>query len=181
MKTRDYVLCGLFSAIMCVSVFITIPLFFTPIPITMQVFAVSATAAILGGKRGALAVLIYVLLGCFGLPVFSGLRGGLGVVTGATGGFIWGFIPQALITGTLCDKAFAKGKGTREMAMAFAALSVGLGVLYICGTIQLMKVANIGVGAALGAAVLPFITLDIIKIVIALLVAVSLRKQIAVI
>lgn len=181
MKTRDYVLCGLFAAILCVSAFVTIPLFFTPIPITMQVLAVAVTAAVLGGKRGAIAVLIYVLLGCFGLPVFSGMKGGLGVVAGATGGFIWGFIPQAFVAGTICDKVFAKGKGGKEFIKAMIALCIGLFILYICGTIQLMQVANMGVGAALGAAVLPFIPFDIFKIAVSVFIAVNLRRQIAVI
>ncbi|MGE4214670.1 MAG: biotin transporter BioY [Anaerotignaceae bacterium] len=181
MKTRDYVLCGLFAAILCVSAFITIPLFFTPIPLTMQVLAVAVTAAVLGGKRGAIAVLIYVLLGCFGLPVFSGMKGGLGVVAGATGGFIWGFIPQAYISGTICDKVFAAEKSGKAIVKVIVALVFGLCVLYICGVIQLMQVANMGIGAALGAAVLPFIPFDIFKIAVSAVIAVNLRKQIAVI
>lgn len=181
MKTRDYVLCGLFASILCTSAFITIPLFFTPIPLTMQVLGVAVTGAVLGGKRGAVAVLIYVLLGSFGLPVFSGLKGGIGVVAGATGGFIWGFIPQAFITGTLCDKAFAEAKDGKQVQISAVALVIGLCVLYFCGTIQLMCVANMGAGAAFGAAVLPFIPFDLFKIAAALLIALALRKQIAVI
>jgi len=181
MKTRDYVLCGLFAAILCVSAFITIPLGFTPIPLTMQVLAVAVTAAVLGGKRGAIAVLIYVLLGCFGLPVFSGMKGGLGVVAGATGGFIWGFIPQAFVAGIICDKVFAVGKGGKKIAMAIAALFLGLCILYACGTVQFMHVANMGLGAALGAAVLPFVPFDIFKLAVAAVIADNLRKQIAVI
>lgn len=181
MKTRDYVLCGLFGAILCVSAFITIPLFFTPIPLTMQVLAVAVTAAVLGGKRGAIAVFIYVMLGCFGLPVFSGMKGGIGVVAGATGGFIWGFIPQAFIAGTICDKVFEIGKGGKEIAKVIAALSLGLCVLYVCGVIQLMNVANMDIFKALGAAVIPFIPFDIVKIAVAAFIAVNLRKQIAVI
>lgn len=181
MKTRDYVLCGLFAAILCVSAFITVPLFFTPIPLTMQVLAVAVTAAVLGGKRGAIAVLIYVMLGCFGLPVFSGMKGGIGVVAGATGGFIWGFIPQAFIAGTICDRVFATGKGGKEIVMVIAALSLGLCILYVCGAIQLMNVANMGISKALGAAVLPFIPFDLFKIAVAAFIAVNLRKQIAVI
>ena len=181
MKTRDYVLCGLFSAILCVSAFITIPLFFTPIPLTMQVLAVAVTAPVLGGKRGAIAVLIYVMLGCFGLPVFSGMKGGIGVVAGATGGFIWGFIPQAFVAGTICDKVFEAGTGGKEIVKVITALSLGLFILYVCGAIQLMNVANMGIGKALGAAVLPFIPFDIFKIAVAAVIAVNLRKQIAVI
>ena len=181
MKTRDYVLCGLFAGILCVSAFITIPLFFTPIPLTMQVLAVAVTAAVLGGKRGAIAVLIYVLLGCFGLPVFSGMKGGIGIVAGATGGFIWGFIPQAFVSGTICDKVFTAGKGDKVILKLIAALSLGLCILYVCGAIQLMNVANMSIGKALGAAVLPFIPFDMFKIIVASLIAISIRKQIAII
>lgn len=181
MKTRDYVLCGLFAAILCVSAFITIPLLFTPIPLTMQVLAVAVTAAVLGGKRGAIAVLIYVLLGCLGLPVFSGMKGGIGIVAGATGGFIWGFIPQAFVAGTICDKVFSTGKNGKEIVKVIAALSLGLCILYSFGVIQLMYVANMSISKALGAAVFPFVPFDIFKIAVAAIIAVNLRKQIAVI
>jgi Uncharacterized conserved protein len=181
MKTRDYILCGLFAAILCVSAFISIPLFFTPIPLTMQVLAVAITAMVLGGKRGAIAVLIYVLLGCFGLPVFSGMKGGLGVVAGATGGYIWGFIPATFVAGTLYEKVMTGSNSGKEIGKAIGALCVGLCVLYVCGAIQLMYVANMGLGAALGAAVIPFIPFDIFKIAVAAVIAVNLRKQIAII
>jgi len=172
-------MCGLFAAVICVSAFITIPLFFTPVSFTLQVMAVSAAAAVLGGKRGALSVIIYVLLGAFGLPVFSGMKGGIGVLAGATGGYIWGFIPEAFVSGCIIEK-FCKGNGsfTKNLAVSIAALIVGLAIVYVCGTFQIMYVASMDIKTALGAAVLPFIPFDLVKIVIAAVISISIKKAV---
>ena len=80
---------GLFAVVIAICSWISIP---TVVPFTLQTFAVFLAVAILGGKRGTLSVIVYVLLGADGLPVFSGFKGGFGVLLNTTGGYIIGFI-----------------------------------------------------------------------------------------
>ena len=90
MKVRNMALCALFAALMALCAWISIPA--GDVAITMQTFALFLTLGVLGGKRGTIAVSIYLLLGIVGLPVFSGFQGGLGTLLGATGGYIAGFL-----------------------------------------------------------------------------------------
>ena len=91
MKTRDLTLTALFAAILCVAAPFSIPV--GPIPITLATFAIYLAAIVLGKKYGTLAVVIYILLGAVGLPVFSGFSGGFQKIVSATGGYIIGYIP----------------------------------------------------------------------------------------
>ncbi|MGL4790135.1 MAG: biotin transporter BioY [Anaerotignaceae bacterium] len=165
MTTKDYLHCGMFAAIICVCAFITIPLFFSPIPFTLQIMGIMTAAAVLGGKKGGIAIGVYILLGCIGLPVFSGFKSGIGALFGATGGFIWGFLPGGIVGGLLCQK-FSSNKYLR-----FVGLLVGLLVIYAIGTVHLMMVANLSLASALLSAVAPFIIFDIVKIVFATIIS----------
>ena len=89
MQTLDMAYIGLFAVVIAICSWISIP---TVVPFTLQTFAVFLAVAVLGGKRGTLAVIVYVLLGAVGLPVFSGFKGGIGVLLNTTGGFIIGFV-----------------------------------------------------------------------------------------
>lgn len=95
MKIKDMALCGVFSALLCLCAWLSLPL--SDIAITLQTFGVFLCLSILGGKRGSLAILIYLLLGAVGLPVFSGFRGGLGTLLGPSGGYLTGFLGCGLI------------------------------------------------------------------------------------
>ena len=88
-KTRDMVYISFFAIVIAIGSWISIP---TMIPFTLQTFAVFITVGILGGKRGAAAVSLYILLGVVGIPVFAGFKGGIGVLLGNTGGYILGFL-----------------------------------------------------------------------------------------
>ena len=94
MKTLDMAYIGLFAVVITICSWISIP---TVVPFTLQTFAVFLAVAVLGGKRGTLSVIVYVLLGAVGLPVFSGFKGGIGVLLNTTGGYIIGFIFSALL------------------------------------------------------------------------------------
>ena len=94
LKTKDIVFIGIFAALMAICSWISIP---TTVPFTLQTFAVFMAVGVLGGKRGTLSVLVYILLGAIGVPVFAGFAGGLGILTGSTGGYILGFLFSALI------------------------------------------------------------------------------------
>ena len=94
MQTLDMAYIGLFAVVIAICSWISIP---TVVPFTLQTFAVFLAVAVLGGKRGTLAVIVYVLLGAVGLPVFSGFKGGIGVLLNTTGGYIIGFVFSALV------------------------------------------------------------------------------------
>ena len=171
-KTKDMVYIGMFAVIIAICSWISIP---TTVPFTLQTFAVFAAVGILGGKRGTVSVLIYIILGAIGVPVFAGFSGGLGVLMGMTGGYIVGFLFSALLMWGM-EKAFGKSRLILAVSMI-----LGLIVCYAFGTIWFMVVYTnttgaIGLGAVLGMCVIPFIIPDCIKIVIALLLTDRLRK-----
>lgn len=173
-KTYDMVYIAVFSVLIAICSWISIP---TVVPFTLQTFAVFLSVAILGGKRGTLAVLMYILMGAIGIPVFSGFTGGLGIITGTTGGYIIGFIFAALLMWAM-EKAL--GKKTWVLALSMV---LGLIVLYAFGTVWFMAVyakntGAVGLATVLGWCVIPFIIPDLIKIALALLLSKRLGKAI---
>ncbi|MGI6071133.1 MAG: biotin transporter BioY, partial [Blautia sp.] len=96
--TRQLAFAGLFAAILAVLSVIQIPMP-SGVPVTLQTFAVALCGCVLGRKWGFTATLLYVLIGTVGLPVFSGMKGGIGVLAGPTGGFLFGFLALAPLCG----------------------------------------------------------------------------------
>jgi biotin transport system substrate-specific component len=163
-RTLDLVYIALFSVLTAVCSWIAVP--FT-VPFTMQTFAVFLTEGLLGGKRSTYAVLVYLLLGAAGIPVFSEFRGGLGILLGATGGYLLGFLGSALVY-WLVTKRF----GSRGWVQA-AAMVLGMTVCYAFGTAWFMVVyvqtsGSIGILTALSWCVFPFLLPDLAKLVLAL-------------
>ncbi len=157
MKKRSVsglVLTAVFSALLCVICPITLP--FGAVPFTLAVFAVCCVSTVLH-KNAALCVVLYVLLGALGLPVFASFNGGAGVLAGATGGFIIGYVPLALLTGIGAIKAKSFWAQT-----LFA--SLGLAVCYLFGCIWYFITTGSGLIQGLTVCVFPFIIPDIIKI-----------------
>lgn len=170
----DLVLIAVFAALIAICAWITVP---SVIPFTLQTFGIFVCLGILSGRRGTLSVLIYILLGLVGVPVFSGFKGGLSVLAGPTGGYIIGFIFSALIYWLITFKAEDK---LYLKAIGFIA---GLIICYAFGTVWFVevysrKVETVGYTAALSMCVVPFIIPDAIKIAVALLL-VRLVKPIA--
>ena len=168
-STVDLVYIALCTALIAVCSWIQIPL---TVPITLQTFAVFAVVGLLGTKRGTLSVLVYILLGAVGVPVFAGFSGGIGVLLGNTGGYIIGFIFSAIVTGWILDHL---GKSIPVMAIA---MIVGLAVCYIFGTAWFMFVymrtsGTVGLVSVLSWCVIPFILPDAIKIALAIVVSKS--------
>lgn len=164
---------ALFAAIIAVCSQIQIPL---TVPFTMQTFAVFSALAILGGKNGTISILIYIALGAIGVPVFAGFSGGIGVLFGTTGGYILGFLFSGLLYWLITHFL-----GTKLPVM-IAAMALGLIVCYTFGTVWFIqvytsKVESIGLMAALGWCVFPFILPDCVKIALAILIAKRLPKQ----
>ena len=166
MKVKDLVLVSLFAAMMCLFSTIQIPLP-TPVPFTLQIFGVAITGGLLGGYLGAMAIMIYTLLGAIGLPVFSGMRGGVQVLVGPTGGYIFGFIIAAFVIGTGMKYIVHKQSNPKaKFITMFLTMSLGLIISYIVGTIQLKFVTGLDWPGAIAAGILPFFALDLIKILL---------------
>ena len=174
MKTLDMAYIGLFAVIIAICSWISIP---TVVPFTLQTFAVFLAVAVLGGKRGALSVIVYVLLGAVGLPVFSGFKGGIGVLLNTTGGYIIGFIFSALLMWAF-EKAFGKKAWALILSMILA-----LALCYAFGTIWFMivhanNVGAVGLSAVLGWCVIPFVIPDLIKIALAFILSIRISRSV---
>ncbi len=174
MKTLDMAYIGLFAVIIAICSWISIP---TVVPFTLQTFAVFLAVAVLGGKRGTLSVIVYVLLGAVGLPVFSGFKGGIGVLLNTTGGYIIGFIFSALLMW-----AFEKAFGRKAWALILSMI-LALALCYAFGTIWFMiiyanNVGAVGLSAVLGWCVIPFIIPDLIKIALAFILSRRISRSV---
>ena len=170
-KTIDMAYIALFAVLMAVCSWISIP---AVVPFTLQTFGVFVAVSVLGGKRGTLAVVLYLLMGIVGLPVFAGFSGGLGVLLGSTGGYIIGFVFTALVM-WLIERLL----GTKTWVLALSML-LGLAVCYAFGTAWFLVVYTkntgaIGLWTALGKCVFPYILPDCLKIALAL----AIRKRLA--
>lgn len=162
-RTRSIAFTALSIAIMAVSAWITVP--FGPIPFTLQMFAVTFAILVLTPKQAISAIAGYLALGAIGVPVFSGMRGGIGVLMGPTGGFLWGYlIGVSLATGLL---AIFRSRGVDNFAVGVACGIVFTAVAYACGWFQYMFVAGVGPVESLIVTVAPFIVVDLVKIVAA--------------
>lgn len=170
-KTTGYAMAALGAAIIAVLAQVTIPLPFSPVPITGQTFAIGLIVTILGMRLGSLSVLVYILLGAVGAPVFSGMSGGFGVLVGPTGGYIVGFLPTAIIMGYYMDKL------GYTYVNAIIANLIGMVVTLAFGTIWLKIAAGLSWQAAMAGGVYPFIPLGIAKAVAAAWIGVLVRNR----
>ena len=162
---REIAYTALGVALMIICSWLSIPL---TVPFTMQTFAVCLVAALFGLKIGMWTVLVYLLLGIVGVPVFAGFEGGLGYLLGATGGYLVGFLLTALVVGIAADR---RGRGKKVL---IAEMAVGVLLCYALGTAWFVLVYTrtsgpVGVATALVWCVLPYVIPDIVKIVMAAL------------
>ena len=163
------ILTALCAAIIAVLAQIIIPL--PLIPITGQTLAIGLVVTILGLKYGTYAVLLYILLGAIGLPVFQSFTGGLGILFGPTGGYIIGFIPTALVIGFYLEK-------TRlTFTHALVANILGMLVTLAFGAVWLKYLAELSWTAALLSGVIPFLIVGVIKAILAAWVGVIVRQR----
>lgn len=166
-RVRDMTYIALSAVLLAVCSWISIP---TAIPFTMQTFGIFLIFALLGGRRGSLAVLVYLLMGAVGLPVFSGFTGGLGQLLHVTGGYLLGF-QFGLLAMWLLERVL----GRRTWALA-AAMLAGLAVCYAFGTAWLMlayagTTGAAGLGSVLLLYVAPYVVPDLVKLALALAVS----------
>lgn len=161
-------LASLFAALTAIGAFLSIPLY--PVPVTMQTFFTYLAGAILGSYLGALSQIIYVMLGGMGLPIFAGGKSGLGVLTGPTGGYLMGFIAGAFVIGKIMET-----KENPSFPWTVFSLSIGTLIIYVLGVIQLSTWVG-GIYNALIVGVLQFLLGDALKILVASLIAVKVRR-----
>lgn len=160
-RVYDASLVAGFSLLVALSAQVSIPLSFTPVPVTLQTFAVVLTGALLGSRRGSIAVLLYLAEGFAGLPVFSLGRAGLAHLFGPTGGYLVGFVAAAWLTGFLVERQLA-----RSVPGALAVLILGHLVPSITGVAWLG--VSVGVPRAVSLGFLPFLAGDALKVAAAL-------------
>ena len=180
-NTRQLTLCAVMAAVMCVIAPISFPI--GPISITGGTLTIYLTACLLGPLRGLAATAVYLLAGFVGLPVFSNYMGGAGRLLGPTGGYLVGYLPMMLLAGFAAQYALRRfgGRGKKGQALALALQLLGMAlataVLYAFGTAWYCVQAGVGLHSALAACVFPFIPFDLMKMVLALLVGVPVRRR----
>ena len=200
----DLVVASMFSVVIAICAWITIPF---AVPFTMQTFGVFLAIAVLGGKLAAVSILLYILLGVIGIPVFSGFQSGIGVLFQQTGGYVIGFLIASLVIwgvesctrkfGWCCEKVGSlqgrkivkkydgvlSGLASNKKTWVLASkLLLGLLVCYTFGTlwfwILYMKNSGaISIGAVIGICVVPFVVPDLVKIMLVLVVQKRLRRS----
>ena len=166
-RTRSIAFTALSIAIIAVSAWITVPI--GPIPFTLQMFAVTFAILVLSPKQAIGAIAGYLVLGAIGVPVFSGMRGGIGVLMGPTGGFLWGYLIGVSVAAALLS-LFRK-RGIDNFAVGVLCGLVFTAIAYVCGWFQFMFVAGVGPAESFVVTVAPFVVVDIVKIVAATAVA----------
>lgn len=179
----DLVLISVSAALITICSWISIPL--GPVPFTLQTLGILAVMLTVGGRRGTIAILVYLALGAVGVPVFAGFKGGIMSFIGPTGGFLIGFVFGALVY-WLLEKLFLKKLMTTPVKtwifgmLGFVVFEV---VMYIVGVIWFMTVyaaqtGPVGLATVMSWCVIPFIIPDIVKMVVAVLIGERASKLI---
>lgn len=148
---------------------------YTPVPVTGQVFAVLLSGIILGKWYGGLSQSFYAGLGAAGIPWFNGLKGGMDVLSGVTGGYIIGFIAASLIIGWFTD-TYTRSRSFKGM---FILMLLGIAVIYLFGVIQLSLVLGVSAQKAIELGALPFIGVDLYKALIVSAIATGITPKTA--
>lgn len=173
-SVRSMIFTAIMAALICIAAPFSVPIGL--VPISLATFAVYLAGGLLGAKRGALAVVVYILIGAVGLPVFSGFAGGFAKLLGVTGGYIIGYVPCALLSGLLYDR-------TRRVWTLPVGMVLGTLACYIFGTAWFLiatadgAITGASVVSALMMCVVPFLPGDAIKIAAACALAMPLRAR----
>ncbi|GCA66273.1 biotin transporter BioY [Mediterraneibacter butyricigenes] len=171
-SVQDICCIALMAAVTVVMAQISIPMPMG-VPMTMQTFAVTLAGVILGSKRGGLSILVYILLGAIGLPVFAGFSGGIQNLVGPTGGFLISFPIMAWLIGVGVEKR-------KQTGMFILFLILGTVANYVIGVVMFCAIMHASVTTAVAACVIPFIPTAIIKAVVAAILGLKIRDRLAV-
>lgn len=162
---------ALFAAILCIVGPLSVPI--GPVPISLTNFIIYIAVYVLATKEATLSVIVYLLLGMVGLPVFSGFSGGMTKLAGPTGGYLIGFIFIALISG------FVKKKCNCNLIITVIAMIISTVITYAFGTVWFMYSMKMGLVESLGLCVFPFIPGDLLKIALATVLGKAIRIPLA--
>lgn len=157
---------GIFAVIIMVSAQLRIPMPYG-VPMTLQTLAIPLAGIVLGTRNGTLSVVVYLLLGAFGLPVFSGFSGGLGALAGPTGGFLLSFPFMAMMAGM--------GAGKQNKGWLAAGLLSGTMINYLCGMVFYRVITSSSLMTAFVVCVLPFIPTAVVKMILAGMIGKNLK------
>ncbi len=163
---------AIMTALCCIIGPFSIPI--GPVPVSLSTMAVFLCVYALGLRDGCAAVGLYILLGAFGLPVFSGFSGGIAKLSGPTGGYIIGYLFMAAIGGWFIDRFPAK-----KVYMHLCGMILGEMVLYAFGTAWFMFLMRMSLRQSLALCVIPFIPFDLIKIGLAAMLGMGVRTALA--
>lgn len=166
--TKTIVEIAMFTAILAILSQVSIPMP-SGVPITLQTFAVALIGVVLAWKFGAVSVIIYILLGAIGVPVFAGFSGGAQVLVNYTGGFIWGFIFMAALCGV--------GSVMKNKVLGFVVGLAGLVICHLLGVLQFMIVMGMGFGESFALVSAPYLIKDVISVALAFVVGGQIRKR----
>ena len=184
-RTRSIAFVGLTIALMGVSAWVAIP--FGPVLLTLQMFALMFALLALTPRECLAAIAGYLALGAVGLPMFSGMRGGIGMLLGPTGGYLWGYMlaaAAALAVRAALRRALGGGAsggrlaGRRAWAVDLAACLVFIVVTYTCGCVQYAAVVGVDLAAAFAVTIVPFAISDLVKAVAAVACARAVTRAV---
>ena len=167
-KTKEIVCAGMFTAVLAILSQLAIPMP-SGVPITLQTFAFALTGVVLSWQLGLVSTIIYILLGAVGVPVFCEFSGGLHVLVGYTGGFIWGF----LILVSLCGIGILMKNRVFGILLGIA----GLAFCHLIGVLQFMVVANMSFAESFLVASAPYLIKDVISVILAFIVGAQIRTR----
>ena len=163
-RLRHVALIVIGAALIFASSKVSIPVPGSPIPITGQTFGVLLVGGALGFRRGLASVALYVLIGLIGLPFFAEGKGGVGVILGARGGYLIGFIVAGSLVGRLAELGW-----DRRIVGALGAMAIGNVVIYLIGVPWLMAVTHVDLATGIAQGLTPFLIGDAIKLILAAL------------
>ena len=174
--TYDTAVIAVSAALITICSWISIPV--GPVPVTLQTLAVLAVLLTTGGRRGTIAVAVYLALGAIGIPVFSGFKGGPAAFAGPTGGFLIGFLAAALVYWLLEKLVFARLMTTQKkkiifgfvISVIFELIMYSVGVIWFM-TVYAAQTGPVGLVTVLGWCVIPFIIPDLVKIAAAVIIS----------
>ncbi len=170
LTVKDMVSCALFAALTGIFSQIGIPI--GDVPINLALFAVFLSGGVLGSYKGAVSVLVYIMMGAVGIPVFANFRGGLSVLAGPTGGYILGYLIAALVVGMVSTYW---GDSFWKLVLGMVS---GLALCYLFGTVWYVALTGTKILPALSVCVIPFLPGDGVKIVLAGLLVPELNKAV---
>ncbi len=172
MTTKTMTQIGLFTALLCIVAPMSIPIPVSPVPLSLASLVICFSAYLLGWKKGVICCLLYFLIGLAGIPVFSGFSAGFSKLSGPTGGYLIGYFFLAFFTGYFAEKF------PNTMVLQLLGMIVGTVFLQCFGTLWLSVITNTTFLQAAASAVVPFLPGDVCKIVLVILCAPVIKKNV---